>query len=104
MPSTDGSEFFGSPTKLFEYLAMGKGIVASRLGQVGEVIIDGENGLLVEPGDADGLARAIERLAVDGELRSRLGAAARKTAIERYTWRHNAARVFDAILISGGFI
>jgi glycosyltransferase involved in cell wall biosynthesis len=97
VPSTDGSEFFGSPTKLFEYLAMGKGIVASRLGQVGEVIIDGENGLLVEPGDADGLARAIERLAVDGELRSQLGAAARKTAIERYTWRHNAARVFDAI-------
>jgi len=37
-------------------------------------------------------------------LRSRLGAAARKTAIERYTWRHNAARVFDAVLISGRFI
>ncbi len=98
VPSTDGTEFFGSPTKLFEYLAMGKGIVASRLGQVGEVIIDGENGLLVEPGDANGVAQAIERLAVDGELRARLGAAARKTAIECYTWRHNAARVFDAIL------
>jgi len=99
VPSTDRSEFFGSPTKLFEYLAMGRGIVASRLGQVAEVIIDGENGLLVEPGDADGLARAIERLAVDGELRARLGAAARKTAITRYTWRHNAARVFDAVSV-----
>ena len=95
--STDGSEFFGSPTKLFEYLAMGKGIVASRLGQVGQVVIDGENGLLVEPGDAEGLARAIETLASDRELRARLGAAARSTAIERFTWRHNAARVFDAI-------
>lgn len=95
--STDGSEFFGSPTKLFEYMAMGKGIVASRLGQVSDVIIDGESGLLVEPGDADELARAIERLAVDGEVRARLGAAARRTAIERYTWRHNAARVFDAL-------
>jgi glycosyltransferase involved in cell wall biosynthesis len=95
--SADGSEFFGSPTKLFEYLAMGKGVVASRLGQVAEVIIEGENGLLVEPGDADELARAIERLAVDGELRARLGAAARETAIEHYTWRHNAARVFDAV-------
>jgi len=99
VPSTDGSEFFGSPTKLFEYLAMGKGIVASRLGQVAEVIIDGENGLLVKAGDADGLARAIERLAVDDELRARMGAAARKTAIERYTWRHNAARVFDALSV-----
>jgi len=97
VPSTDGSEFFGSPTKLFEYLAMGKGIVASRVGQVGEVIIDGENGLLAEPGDADLLARAIERLAADAELRARLGTAARKTAIELYTWRHNAARVFDSI-------
>ena len=97
VPSTDGSEFFGSPTKLFEYLAMGKGIVASRIGQVAEVITDDDNGLLVEPGDAAGLARAIERLAVDAELRARLGAAARKTAIERYTWRHNSARVFDAI-------
>jgi glycosyltransferase involved in cell wall biosynthesis len=97
VPSTDGSEFFGSPTKLFEYLAMGKGIVASRLGQVGEVIIDGENGLLVEPGDADELAHAIDRLAADRGLRQRLGEAARKTAVERYTWRHNAARVFDAM-------
>ena len=97
VPSTDGSEFFGSPTKLFEYLAMGKGIVASRLGQVAEVIMDGENGLLVEPGDASALARAIEKLAQDEALRARLGAAARQTAIERYTWKHNAARVFDAV-------
>ena len=97
VPLTDGSEFFGSPTKLFEYLAMEKGIIASRLGQIGEVITDGENGLLVQPADADGLARAIERMSVDCELRTRLGKAARKTAIERYTWQHNAARVFDAM-------
>ena len=38
VPLADGSEFFGSPTKLFEYMAMGKGIVASRLGQIGEVL------------------------------------------------------------------
>jgi glycosyltransferase involved in cell wall biosynthesis len=97
VPSADGSEFFGSPTKLFEYMAMGKGVVASRLGQIAEVITDGENGLLVEPGDAIELARAIEKLAGDFELREQLGAAARGTAIKRYTWRHNAARVFDAM-------
>jgi glycosyltransferase involved in cell wall biosynthesis len=97
VPLTDGSEFFGSPTKLFEYLAMEKGIIASRLGQIGEVITDGENGLLVQPADTEGLARAIERMSVDCELRTRLGKAARKTAIERYTWQHNAARVFDAM-------
>ena len=38
VPLADGSEFFGSPTKIFEYMAMGKGIVASRLGQIGEVL------------------------------------------------------------------
>ncbi|HJZ68622.1 MAG TPA: glycosyltransferase family 4 protein [Blastocatellia bacterium] len=95
--STDGSEFFGSPTKLFEYMATGKAIVASRLGQIGEVIVDGENGLLVEPGDARSLAKAIERLSQDAAVRARLGSAARRTVLDRYTWKHNAARVFEAI-------
>ena len=97
VPSTDGTDFFGSPTKLFEYLAMEKGIVASRLGQVGEVIVDQQNGLLVEPGNPNELASAIERLGTDESLRRRLGAAARADAISRYTWRHNAARVFEAV-------
>ncbi|HXG64693.1 MAG TPA: glycosyltransferase family 4 protein [Blastocatellia bacterium] len=97
VPMKDGSEFFGSPTKLFEYLAMARPVVASRLGQIGDVIADGENGLLIEPGDADALARAIERLADDQELRAKLGNAARQTVIAHYTWRHNAARVFDAM-------
>src|SRR6266481_821829 len=52
----DGAEFFGSPTKLFEYMAMGKGIIASRLGQIGEVLVDGETALLVEPGNTGQLA------------------------------------------------
>ena len=95
--SVDGSEFFGSPTKLFEYMASARPIVASRLGQIADIIADGENGLLVEPGDSDALARAIERLARDEALRARLGEAARRTVIERYTWKHNAARVFDAM-------
>lgn len=92
----DGSEFFGSPTKLFEYMAMAKPIVASRLGQIAEVIVHGENGLLVEPGDAVALARAIEKLAQDEGLRTRLGSSARSKVVEFYTWKHNAARVFDS--------
>lgn len=101
VPANDGSEFFGSPTKLFEYLSMAKPVVASRLGQIAEVIRDTENGLLVEPGDANALARAIETLAQDESLRKRLGAAGRQTVVERYTWRHNAARVFDAMRSEG---
>jgi glycosyltransferase involved in cell wall biosynthesis len=95
VPLSDGREFFGSPTKLFEYMAVAKPIVASRLGQIADVIIDGENGVLVQPGDHLELARAIEKLANDAELRERLGATARSTVVEFYTWKENAARVFE---------
>lgn len=91
----DGSAFFGSPTKLFEYLAMGRPVVASRLGQIGDVIRDGETGLLVPPGSVEALVAAIERLAADPELRERLGTAARKSVISDYTWRRNAERVLE---------
>jgi len=96
VPLADGSEFFGSPTKVFEYMAMGKGIVASRLGQIGQVLKDGETAVLVEPGDAQQLATAILRLAESPDLRERFGSAARKTAVAQHTWTHNAERVLSA--------
>jgi glycosyltransferase involved in cell wall biosynthesis len=95
VPLEDGSDFFGSPTKLFEYMAMGKGIVASRLGQIGDVLVDEETALLVEPGNVSELTEAILRLANSAELRASLGAAARAAAIERHTWKQNAQRVID---------
>jgi glycosyltransferase involved in cell wall biosynthesis len=95
VPLADGSEFFGSPTKLFEYMAMGKGIVASRLGQIGEVLSHEETALLVEPGNAHNLRDAIVRLARSPELRERLGKAARVIAVKSHTWSHNAARVLQ---------
>jgi len=95
IPLEDGSDFFGSPTKLFEYMAMGKGIVASRLGQIGEVLEHERNALLVEPGNVSELAEGITRLAASRELGDRLGATARQDAVARYTWKHNAQRVID---------
>lgn len=96
VPLEDGSEFFGSPTKLFEYMAMGKAIVASRIGQIGDVLSHEETALLVEPGNAHELSEAILRLAKSVDLRERLGAAARREAVARHTWEHNARRVLDA--------
>lgn len=96
VPFADGSEFFGSPTKLFEYMAMGKGIVASKLGQIAEVLTHEETALLVEPGDASGLREAIMGLAELPSLRQRLGTAARQAAVERHTWTRNAQNVLDA--------
>ncbi|HKG47521.1 MAG TPA: glycosyltransferase family 4 protein [Pyrinomonadaceae bacterium] len=96
VPLADGSEFFGSPTKIFEYMAMGKGIVASRLGQIGEVLVDGETALLVEPGNVDELRAAMLRLVHDEGLRAALGIRARGTAEREHTWIKNAQRVVDA--------
>jgi glycosyltransferase involved in cell wall biosynthesis len=96
VPLEDGSEFFGSPTKLFEYMAMGKGIVASRLGQIKDVLTDEETALLVEPGNASDLSEAIMRLTDSRTLREQLGSAARREAIAHHTWTHNAQRVLDA--------
>jgi glycosyltransferase involved in cell wall biosynthesis len=96
VPLAGGAEFFGSPTKLYEYMAMGKGIIASRLGQIGDVLTDGQTALLVQPGDQKQLSEAILRLAHSRELRERLGAAARVAAVERHTWTNNAQRVLDA--------
>lgn len=96
VPNPDGSDFFNSPVKIFEYMAAGRAIVASRLGQIVDVIEEGETGLLVEPESAEALSEAIVRLASDRELRERLGRNARRAAVERHTWRRNATRVLEA--------
>lgn len=96
VPLADGSEFFGSPTKLFEYMSAGKAIVASRLGQIGDVLTDNETALLVEPGNVKELSAALVKAANDPELRLRLGQAARCAVINRHTWLRNAQRVLDA--------
>ena len=93
----DGTRFFGSPTKLFEYMAMGRGIVASRLEQIGDILEDGSTALLVPPGDEAALARAIVRLLDDAPLRARLGEAARRRAVERHTWTANVRGVIERL-------
>jgi len=86
IPNPDGTPFFGSPTKLFEYMAMEKGIVASNLDQIGEVLKDRETAILVKPGDVKDLATGISILINNMELRKHLGQNARKEAVEKYTW------------------
>ena len=89
---------YASPLKLFEYLALGKAIVAPRLPNIQEVLNDGANALLFRDGagdqDDDSLARALTRLSADVALRDRLGAGAKATISDKgLTWQHNATRV-----------
>jgi glycosyltransferase involved in cell wall biosynthesis len=97
VPNADGSPFFGSPTKLFEYMAMGKGIVASELDQIGEILEHGRAAVMVTPGDADALAAGLRALVHDPERRAALGREARRLAVERHSWRSHAARIVDAL-------
>ncbi len=92
-PYADGDGFYFSPLKLFEYMASGLPIVASRIGQIAEVLAHGRTALLVPPGDPPALARAVRRLRRSEALRRSLGRAAARTAHENYRWRDAALKV-----------
>ncbi len=97
---------YASPLKLFEYLALGRAIVAPDQPNIREVLDDGVNALLFDPDDPDGLTGAVERLTADEPLRERLAAAARQTIARRgLTWVRNAERVvglFEELLVTEG--
>ncbi len=107
----DGSRFFGSPTKLFEYMAMGKAIAASDLDQIGEVLSDSLHvdrlpeqppaagatslAVLCPPGDVIALCKAIMFLAENPAWRGRLGQNTLGEALEKYTWGRHVGAILE---------
>jgi glycosyltransferase involved in cell wall biosynthesis len=85
---------YASPLKLFEYLALGKAVIAPRQSNIEEVLIDGQNSLLFNAAADAALEQGLKRLCDDAALRRRLGEGASST-IGRLglTWRANAQRV-----------
>jgi glycosyltransferase involved in cell wall biosynthesis len=96
-PNPDGTPFFGSPTKLFEYMAMGKGIVASNLDQIGEVLKHDQTAWLVKPGDVESLMLGLKMLIDDTGRRERLGQAARNEVVSKYTWREHTRKIIERL-------
>jgi len=94
---TDGKEFFGSPTKIFEYMAMGKAIVASKLGQIGRVLENNKTAVLVEPGNVGQLIEGILKLVDNKELRLKLGRNARNEVLKKYTWDRNVKKLLNKL-------
>ena len=91
----------GSPMKLFEYMASGNAIVASKIGQIEEILQNDDTGILVEPGNVDEFAQAIIDLLKDPEKRKMLGKNARQQAIEQHTWEQYINRlehVYQSVL------
>jgi glycosyltransferase involved in cell wall biosynthesis len=94
--NNDDNEFFNSPVKLFEYMAMGKPIVASSVGQQGVVIEHGVNGLLHQEKNPEELAQRIYEVYKDKNFATKLGLEARRRAIEKHDWKFNSQAILDA--------
>lgn len=114
IPNPDGTPFFGSPTKLFEYMAMGKPIIASDLDQIGDVLknsiyaskiknnsyngeIAGKVSLLVKPGDKEEFIKSIFLLIENDQLCKELASNSRKEALEKYTWKNHVNTILKEI-------
>ena len=97
VPNPDGSEFFGSPTKLFEYMAMGKAIICSDMAQMSEILEHGKTAYMVEPGNIDELMTAMKKFIDDKELRYRLGINAREEVLQKYTWDKHVDKILKVI-------
>ena len=113
VPNADGSKFFGSPTKLFEYMAMAKGIYGSRLDQIAQVLSPGidvanlpapteqpqadEKSVAVTggPGNVDDLVAGIKFLFDRPDWAQHFAENARRKALAEYTWTHHV----EAILL-----
>jgi glycosyltransferase involved in cell wall biosynthesis len=80
-----------------EAMAAGLPVIGWRVGNLPHLATDGREGLLLAPGDIEGLAAALRRVAEDDELRRRLGAAARERALSLPTWDETAATFFEVI-------
>ena len=86
----------GLPMALLEGMAAGNAVVASKTGGIPEAVADGQEGLLVPPGDVPALTVALRRLLVDTEYRRSLADAARKRALAEFTVEVMSQRYEDA--------
>ena len=86
----------GLPMTLLEAMALGKAVVATRVGGIPDVIADGESGLLVAPGDPKAFASALRRLITDTRLREAIGQRARTLLCQRYDVTRTA-RAYEAL-------
>jgi len=91
-----------TPVVIYEAMSLGKPVIGARIGGIPEMIVDGDTGLLVEPGDAAALGAAIERLASDAPLRQLMGRQARVRAEQVYAPDAHLDRLLELYAACGG--
>lgn len=98
-PYPNLDDFYFSPLKIYEYMAAGLPVVASEIGQIPEIVVHGQTGLLYPADDIQALADALATLIQDRSLAARLGSHARETSLQNHSWD---SRV-EQILMCAGF-
>ncbi len=88
-----GTDIYSSPIKIFEYMAMGKPVIAPRIGQLEEIISDGREGFLIEQGNKNQLQECIIKLAGSKILGKEMGQRGRSKVEKEYTWRKNGEKI-----------
>lgn len=91
------SNDYGSPMKVFEYMAMGKPVVAPDFGPLRDAIEDGSDGVLFSPGNIDELKALLRRLVMDPSMRAKIGANARTRVEEDHNWKNRCVCILDKI-------
>jgi glycosyltransferase involved in cell wall biosynthesis len=92
-----GSNPFGSPIALFEYMAMQKPAVAPRYNPTESIIEDRKDGILFHPDDEEDLKKALLELIQEEEKRAYLGKNAREKIIQNHTWDKNVQRILNIV-------
>lgn len=87
------SNVFGSPIVLFEFMGMGKAVIAPDLLPIRDIIEDRKDGLIAHRGDSDSLRQALSLLLENSDLRIELGDRARRKVLSRHTWHENGKKV-----------
>ena len=88
------SQWEGSAKTVYEAVACGLPAITTR--EAGDVVRDGVEGMIVQPGDVDAIAAGLEHLYAHPEIAERMGAAARKRVVENFTWDHFRTRLLVA--------
>ncbi len=84
----------GSAKATYEAAACGLPQITTR--ESGDVVVDGQNGVIIPPEDSDAIAAALQQLHRDRDLCLRLGSAGRQRVVENFTWEHFGRRLLEA--------